>query len=70
VGRHDDHWQQRVLIMHGGQQVQPVDAGHADVADDGVRTLPLQAVQKVFTILEALCMQPGFGQGFLQYPAD
>ena len=70
VGRHDDHRQLRVLIMHGGQQIQPVDAWHADVADDGVGTLFFQAVQKVLTILEALCMQPGFGQGFFQYPAD
>ena len=34
--RHDDHWQFGVLLLDRREQVQPADAGHADITDNRV----------------------------------
>src|SRR5690554_1770126 len=70
VGGHDDNGQVRVLFHDPGQQGNAVYAGHADVADDGIRLFVLQAHHDAFTAVEYAGVQASLGQGTVQYPAD
>ena len=70
VGGHDDHWQLRITLAHGGQQIQAAGAGHADVADENVRMLALQTRQGGVCAVKGDRLHAFLLQGFLQYPAD
>ncbi len=70
VGGHDDHRQGRVAGVDLTQQVQAVDAGHADVGEDDIGHVALQGLHDPHAVGEGGHVQFGLAQRLLQDPTD
>src|SRR5690606_3426924 len=70
VSGHDDDRYLRMVSVQVAQQRQPVDTGHADVADDGIGYFTIQLVQCAVTGIKNPRINIGLLQGLLQHPAD
>ncbi len=70
VGGGDNHRQARVGLGDARQQFQAVDAGHADIADDGVGSVLVEFSHQCFAAVKGLGHDVGLVQGFFQDPAD
>ena len=70
VGGHDDDRQGRVLLVYLAQQVDAVDPGHPDVADDRVGLFAVQAGKQSVAGFETDRVDTLLLQRPLQHPAD
>ena len=70
MGGGDDDGKLWVFRVDAAEQVEAIDSGHTDIADDDVRLLQEHAFDKRVAIGKALVVYAGLAERTFQYPAN